>query len=352
MQLKLRRILVTGGAGYIGSHAALALLEAGCDVVVLDNLCNSSKESLARVAHLGGRALNFVLGDVRDSDLLRSIFADKEIDAVLHFAGLKSVGESVGNPLAYYDNNVSGTLKLCEAMSDAGVRKLVFSSSATVYGDPHEMPVSEATPTGSLTNPYGRSKLIVEQFLQDLAISDDRWSIAALRYFNPVGAHSSGLIGEDPGGIPNNLLPYISQVAVGKLDFLSVFGGDYSTRDGTGVRDYIHVLDLVHGHLCALDALQNRAGFNIWNLGTGRGYSVLEIISAFERASGRSIPYKIVPRRQGDIKECWADTAKALAELKWVAVRGLDEMMIDAWRWQSLNPNGYHKAPSRTDSVK
>lgn len=334
-------ILVTGGAGYIGSHTSIALLNAGYDVVVVDNLCNSSAESLRRVEQICGRPVEVVLGDIRDRALLDRIFAEYDITAVIHFAGLKSVGESVDRPLSYYDNNVSGTVTLCQAMAAAKVFTLVFSSSATVYGEPPEMPIREDFPTGSPTNPYGRSKLMVEEVLTDLARSDDRWRFALLRYFNPVGAHQSGLIGEDPKGIPNNLLPYISQVAIGKRAELSVFGSDYSTVDGTGVRDYIHVVDLAMGHLKALDVLKARSGVNIWNLGTGKGYSVLQMVRAFEQASGRAVPYKIEPRRTGDIAECWADPTKALDELGWQAERGLDEMMLDTWRWQSQNPNGY-----------
>ena len=334
-------ILVTGGAGYIGSHTALALLQSGRDVVVLDNLCNSSSESLTRVARIASRTPRFVRGDIRDAKLLRSLLQSQPICAVLHFAGLKSVGESLQQPLAYYDNNVAGTLQLCEAMAEAGIYQLVFSSSATVYGEARNMPISEACPTGAPTNPYGSSKLMVEEMLQHLARSDARWRIAVLRYFNPVGAHSSGLIGEDPNGVPSNLLPYISQVAVGKLKALSVFGSDYSTPDGTGVRDYVHVVDLAEGHLKALQAIGRQPGLGIWNLGTGRGYSVMEMISAFEQISGRPVPYQVVPRRPGDIAECWANPAKALNDLCWRAERGLDEMVEDAWRWQSLNPNGY-----------
>lgn len=334
-------VLVTGGAGYIGSHTTLALLDAGYEVVVLDNLCNSSKESLARVAKLAGKAPRFIAADIRDTSLLRKVFADHTVDAVLHLAGLKAVGESVQQPLAYYDNNVTGTLKLCEAMFDAGVFRLVFSSSATVYGDQSRMPISETCLLGNPTNPYGRSKLIVEKILSDLAHSDKRWKIAILRYFNPVGAHDSGLIGEDPKGIPNNLLPYIGQVAVGRLNQLSVFGNDYPTKDGTGIRDYIHVMDLANGHLKALEAIQDRKGINIWNLGTGQGYSVLEVIRAFEEASGQSIPYEIRPRRAGDLAECWADPSKAEEEIGWRAERGLLQMMTDAWKWQMLNPNGF-----------
>jgi UDP-glucose 4-epimerase len=335
------KILVTGGAGYIGSHTTLALLEAGFEVVVLDNLCNSSAESLRRVEQICGKAPLFVQGDIRDRALLDELFAAHRIGAVLHFAGLKAVGESVRKPLDYYENNVAGSVTLCQAMAAAGVFRLVFSSSATVYGEPAQMPIGEDLPTGVPTNPYGRSKLMVEELLQDLAASDPRWSIALLRYFNPVGAHASGLIGEDPNGIPNNLLPYISQVAIGSLKQLSVFGDDYPTADGTGVRDYIHVLDLADGHLKALHAIGQQTGVNIWNLGTGTGYSVLQMIRAFEQASGQPVPYQVVERRPGDIAECWADPAKAARELGWHAERGLAAMMADAWRWQSGNPQGY-----------
>lgn len=334
-------ILVTGGAGYIGTHTALALLQAGYTVVVLDNLSNSSPQALDRVAQIAGRAARLVQGDVRDSALLQRLFAEHDFSAVLHFAGLKAVGESVREPLRYYDNNVAGTLALCQAMHAAGVFRLVFSSSATVYGEPLHMPISEATLTGRPTNPYGRSKLMAEELLADLAAADARWHIAVLRYFNPVGAHSSGLIGEEPQGIPNNLLPYITQVAVGQLSELAVFGNDYPTPDGTGVRDYIHVVDLAEGHLAALAALQTRSGWNVWNLGTGQGYSVLEMLQSFEAASGRRVPYRIAPRRPGDIAQCWADPTKARQELGWQAQRDLAEMMADAWRWQAGNPQGY-----------
>ena len=334
-------VLVTGGTGYIGSHTVLALLQAGYEVLVLDNLSNSSPESLRRVAQLAGRVPHFIEGDVRDTTLLARIFADHSISAVLHFAGLKAVGESVREPLMYYENNVAGTLQLCRAMAQAGVFRLVFSSSATVYGVPEQMPISEAAPVGGATNPYGRSKWMVEQMLTDLAAADARWCVALLRYFNPVGAHESGLIGEDPNGIPNNLLPFISQVAVGRLKRLSVFGGDYPTLDGTGVRDYIHVVDLADGHLKALNYIQKHAGLGIWNLGTGKGYSVLEMVRAFEQASGRAVPYEVVERRPGDIAECWADPAKADMELGWKAQHGLNDMMRDTWRWQLQNPNGF-----------
>ena len=339
--VRMSKILVTGGTGYIGSHTALALLLRGFDVVVLDNLCNSAAESLARVAQIANRAPEFVQGDIRDPALLTRLFAQHSIHAVLHFAGLKAVGESVSQPLRYYDNNVHGTLILLQSMADAGLRKFVFSSSATVYGQPSQMPISEDCPLGQPTNPYGRSKLIIEDMLRDLAAADPGWQIALLRYFNPVGAHESGIIGEDPNGIPNNLLPYITQVAVGKLPELAVFGNDYPTPDGTGVRDYIHVMDLAEGHLQALQALQTLSGAHVWNLGTGQGYSVLEMVHAFEAASGCRIPYRIAPRRSGDIATCYADASKAARELGWKASRGLPEMMRDAWRWQQRNPNGY-----------
>ena len=335
------KVLVTGGAGYIGSHTTLALLQSGLDVVVLDNLCNSSAEALNRVGDLSMRMPEFIQGDIRDRMVLDRLFAEHAIDAVLHFAGLKAVGESVSQPMRYYDNNVHGSQVLLQAMADAGVFSFVFSSSATVYGEPAQMPISETCPVGQPTNPYGRSKLMVEDMLRDLAISEPRWRIAILRYFNPVGAHESGLIGEDPNGIPNNLLPYIAQVAVGKLPELAVFGNDYPTHDGTGVRDYIHVVDLAEGHLRALDALVTRTGAHVWNLGTGQGYSVLDMVRAFEAASGKTVPYRISPRRPGDIATCYSDPSKAERELGWQAKRGLPEMMRDAWRWQQMNPNGY-----------
>ncbi len=334
-------ILATGGAGYIGSHTVLELLQAGHDVVVLDNLSNSSGVALQRVAAIVGKAPVFIRGDVNDPVLLAETFARYEITAVVHFAGLKAVGESVAKPLEYYRNNVGGTVNLCQAMATAGVFRLAFSSSATVYGEQYTMPLKETTPTGKPTNPYGRTKLMVEVILRDLAAADERWSIALLRYFNPVGAHESGMIGEDPCGIPNNLVPYISQVAIGRLAELLVYGNDYPTRDGTGVRDYIHVVDLAKGHLAALDYLHNQTGVGVWNLGTGRGYTVLEVVRAFEAAAKRAVPYRIVARRPGDIAECWADPGKAWRELGWKAGNGLMEMMADTWRWQSRNPNGY-----------
>ena len=336
-----RKILVTGGAGYIGSHTVLGLLQAGYDVVVIDNLCNSSAESLNRIAKIAGREALFIEGDIRDRDFLDNVFAQHKISAVLHFAGLKAVGESVAQPLRYYENNVHGSQVLLQAMENAGVFNIVFSSSATLYGDPAVVPIDESCALGP-TNPYGRTKLIVEDMLRDLAVADPRWRIAILRYFNPVGAHESGLLGEDPNGVPNNLLPFIAQVAVGKLPELSVFGNDYATSDGTGVRDYIHVVDLAEGHLQALQALHSRTGAHVWNLGTGQGYSVLEMVRAFEEASGRKVPYQIVARRPGDIAVCYADSSKAASELGWRAKRDLPEMMRHAWRWQSMNPNGYH----------
>ncbi|WP_050660361.1 UDP-glucose 4-epimerase GalE [Gallaecimonas pentaromativorans] len=334
-------ILVTGGAGYIGSHTVLELLSEGHEVLVLDNLSNSTTESLARVARLTGREPSFVEGDILDRTLLDSLFDQYPIEAVIHFAGLKAVGESVQQPLRYYQNNVTGTLTLCEAMAKAGVFKLVFSSSATVYGDPQTVPLTEQSPTGGTTNPYGTSKYMVECVLADLAKADERWAIAVLRYFNPVGAHESGQIGEDPNGIPNNLLPYISQVAVGRLKELQVFGDDYPTPDGTGVRDYIHVVDLANGHLCALNKLKGQQGWQAYNLGTGNGYSVLDMVKAFEDAAQRPVPYKVVPRRPGDIATCFADPQFAAEQLEWRAQKTLQQMMQDAWRWQSQNPNGY-----------
>ncbi|WP_115719126.1 UDP-glucose 4-epimerase GalE [Gallaecimonas mangrovi] len=334
-------ILVTGGSGYIGSHTVLELLSEGHDVLVLDNLSNSTIESLARVARLTGCEPSFVEGDILDRTLLDSLFTQYSIEAVIHFAGLKAVSESVQQPLRYYQNNVTGTLTLCEAMAKAGVCKLVFSSSATVYGEPQAVPLTEQSPTGGTTNPYGTSKYIVERILADLAKADERWAIAVLRYFNPVGAHESGLIGEDPNGIPNNLLPYISQVAVGRLKELQVFGDDYPTLDGTGVRDYIHVVDLAKGHLKALEKLKTLKGWQAYNLGTGNGYSVLEMVKAFELAANTLIPYTIAPRRPGDVAACYAAPQFAYKQLGWRAEKTLQQMMEDTWRWQSSNPKGY-----------
>ena len=333
-------VLVTGGAGYIGSHTVLLLLEAGRRVLVLDNLSNSSREALERVAAITGKRAKFVEGDIRDTALLDRLFQEHDIGSVIHFAGLKAVGESVAQPLRYYDCNVTGSLRLLEAMDRAGVRHLVFSSSATVYGDPASVPIREDFPL-SATNPYGATKLHIEDMLRDLHRADPRWSVALLRYFNPVGAHESGRIGEDPNGEPNNLMPYVAQVAVGKREQLRVFGDDYDTPDGTGVRDYIHVMDLAEGHLAALDALARDGGLITTNLGTGRGYSVLEMVRAFAAASGREVRYQIAERRPGDVASCYADPAHAKQVLGWEAKRGIDTMCADHWRWQSENPNGY-----------
>jgi len=337
----MKTILITGGAGYIGSHACVEFLNAGYDIVVLDNLCNSSAESLKRVRELTGQDFPFIEGDIRDRAMLDKLFRDHDIDAVIHFAGLKAVGESVEKPLMYYDNNIAGSLTLFEAMQAAGVKTVVFSSSATVYGDPASVPIREDFPVGATTNPYGRSKLIIEQILGDLAIADPTWHIGLLRYFNPVGAHKSGRIGEDPRGIPNNLMPYIAQVAVGRREYLNVWGADYPTPDGTGVRDYIHVVDLVLGHIKAVEKLAEAPGVRIWNLGTGQGYSVIDMARAFEIASERPVPYQIGPRRVGDIAQCYADPTLAARELGWRAMHDLVEMCEDTWRWQSMNPNGF-----------
>lgn len=334
-------ILITGGAGYIGSHTTLLLLNQGYELVVLDNLSNSSPESLRRVAQLTGKNIPFVKGDIRDRALLDQLFCDYPINAVMNFAGLKAVGESVAKPLDYYHCNVYGATVLLQAMQEAKIKTFVFSSSATVYGDPIQNPIDENYPTQSPTNPYGATKLMIERMLSDVVRADNDWNIAILRYFNPIGAHESGEIGEDPNGIPNNLLPYIARVATGVFPHLSVFGDDYPTQDGTGVRDYIHVMDLAQGHLDALNVIEQKKGLHIWNLGTGTGYSVLEIIHAFERASGKNIPYQIAPRRQGDIAMCYSNPAKAERELGWKATRDLETMMKDTWRWQTKNPNGY-----------
>ena len=334
-------ILVTGGAGYIGSHTVVELLNANKEVVVLDNLCNSSPKSLERVKEITAKYVKFYEGDILDRALLQKIFAENSIQSVIHFAGLKAVGESVQKPAEYYMNNVAGTIVLIQEMKKAGVWNFVFSSSATVYGDPEIIPITEDCKVGGTTNPYGTSKYMVEQILTDVAKAEPQFSMTILRYFNPVGAHASGLIGEDPNGIPNNLLPYISQVAIGKLPQLSVFGSDYDTHDGTGVRDYIHVVDLAKGHVAALSKLEGDAGMNIYNLGTGKGYSVLEIIQNMEKAVGKPIPYKIVDRRPGDIAICYADSTKAKEELGWEAQFDITRMCQDAWHWQSKHPNGF-----------
>lgn len=333
-------VLVTGGAGYIGSHTVLELLEAAHEVIVIDNLSNSSEIAIQRIETITGKYVPFYKFDILNKKMFENIFLSHKIDAVIHFAGFKAVGESVQKPLMYYQNNIDSTLILCRLMQKYGVKNLVFSSSATVYGDPATVPITEDFPL-SATNPYGRTKLFIEYILKDLYVADDSWNIALLRYFNPVGAHKSGLIGEDPNDIPNNLLPYISQVAVGKLKELSIFGDDYPTPDGTGIRDYIHVVDLALGHIKALEKLQSNSGLLIYNLGTGKGTSVLEMVKAFENASQRTIPYRIAPRRPGDVAACYAEPAKAEHELNWTATRNLAEMCEDSWRWQSQNPNGY-----------
>jgi len=334
------KILVTGGAGYIGSHTCVLLIEAGYDIVIFDNFSNASKESIRRVEKIVQKNVPYVEGDIRSHKDLAKVFEAHHIDAVIHFAGLKAVGESVEKPLAYYDNNVSGTIVLCEVMQRYGCKAIVFSSSATVYGDPHITPIKEDFPL-SATNPYGRSKLFIEEMLRDLYVSDNEWKVVLLRYFNPVGAHHSGSIGEDPTGIPNNLMPFIAQTAVGKRDKLSVFGDDYDTHDGTGVRDYIHVVDLAQGHLNAIEKLQNFDEVMTINLGTGKGYSVLDVVKAFEQASGKQVPYTIEPRRAGDIAKCFADPSYAKEILDWEAEKDLIQMCEDSWRWQSQNPLGY-----------
>ncbi len=334
-------ILVTGGAGYIGSHTCVELLNAGYDVVVVDNLCNSSRKSLERVRQITGKDVVFYEADIRDAQAMNKVFEQESIDSVIHFAGLKAVGESVAKPLAYYHNNITGTLVLCDAMRNHGVKSIVFSSSATVYGNPAFVPITEECPKGQITNPYGQTKSMLEQILMDFHVADPEWNVILLRYFNPIGAHKSGCIGEDPKGIPNNLVPYIAQVAVGKLDCLGVFGDDYDTPDGTGVRDYIHVVDLAVGHVKAIEKIRQKDGVHIYNLGTGNGYSVLDVLHAFEKACGKELPYAVKPRRPGDIATCYADPSKALRELGWKAERGIEEMCEDSWRWQSNNPDGY-----------
>ena len=336
------KILVTGGAGYIGSHTCVELLEAGYGVVVVDNLYNSSEKSIERIREITGKDLTFYNVDILDYDALDKIFSDEKVDCVIHFAGLKAVGESVAKPLEYYQNNIAGTLVLCDVMRKHGVKNIIFSSSATVYGDPAFIPITEKCPKGTPTNPNGWTKHMIEQILTDFHTADAEWNVILLRYFNPIGAHKSGLIGEDPKGIPNNLLPYVAQVAIGKLECLGVFGNDYDTPDGTGVRDYIHVVDLALGHVKAIDKIKENPGVKIYNLGTGKGYSVLDVVKAFEKACGHEIPYAIKPRRPGDIATCYADASLAKEELGWKAQYGIDEMCADSWRWQSMNPNGYN----------
>lgn len=334
-------ILVTGGAGYIGSHTCVELLDAGYDVVVLDNLSNASEKSLDRVKDLTGKAVKFYKGDILDREILNKIFKEEKIDSCIHFAGLKAVGESVAKPWEYYNNNIAGTLTLVDVMRQNGCKNIIFSSSATVYGDPAQIPITEECPKGQCTNPYGWTKSMMEQIMTDVQKANPDMNVILLRYFNPVGAHESGRIGEDPKGIPNNLMPYISQVAVGKLEKLGVFGDDYDTPDGTGVRDYIHVVDLAKGHVKAINYIFSNPGLDVINLGTGVGYSVLDMVKAFGKACGKEIPYEIKPRRAGDIAMCYADPAKAARVLGWKAEKGLDEMCADTWRWQSQNPNGY-----------
>ena len=334
-------VLVTGGAGYIGSHTAIELLNAGKDIVIIDNFYNSCPAVLKRIKELSGRDFRFIECDIRDRAALDKVFSENDIDSVIHFAGLKAVGESCQKPLLYYENNIGGTVTLCEAMAAHGCKKIVFSSSATVYGENNVSPLNEDMKTGGTTNPYGTTKYYIEQILTDTAKADPEWSVCILRYFNPLGAHESGRIGENPNGIPNNLMPYITQVAVGRREFFSVYGNDYPTPDGTGVRDYIHVVDLAKGHLKALDKIYAENGVKVYNLGTGRGYSVLEVVAAFEKASGVKIPYKICDRRPGDIATCYSNPEKAHRELGWKAEKGIEEMCADSYRWQHLNPNGY-----------
>ena len=336
------KILVTGGAGFIGSHTLIELYKAGHEMVVVDNLCNAKEKSLERVSSLiNGARIPFYKIDIRDREGLSSVMEKYKFDACIHFAGLKAVGESVAKPWEYYDNNISGTLVLLDVMRKHGCKNIIFSSSATVYGDPAQIPITEACPKGRCTNPYGKTKSMLEDIMIDMQVADPEWNIVLLRYFNPIGAHPSGMIGENPNGIPNNLMPYITQVAVGKRPELGVFGNDYNTHDGTGVRDYIHVVDLANGHVCALKAIERNCGLAIYNLGTGHGYSVLDIVNAFERVNGVKIPYQIKPRRAGDIATCYSDPAKAEKELGWKAQFGIDEMCRDSWNWQRNNPNGY-----------
>ncbi len=335
-------VLVTGGAGYIGSHTCVELLNNGYEVVVMDNLYNSNEKAIERVEQITGKKITFYNADMLDRDAVNAIFEKESIDSVIHFAGYKAVGESVRKPLEYYHNNITGTLTLCDVMRKHGVKKIIFSSSATVYGDPAFVPITEDCPKGQITNPYGQTKGMLEQILTDLHTSDPEWNVVLLRYFNPIGAHKAGIIGEDPKGIPNNLVPYIAQVAVGKLEKLGVFGDDYDTPDGTGVRDYIHVVDLANGHVKAMKKFDDEPAVRIYNLGTGNGYSVLQVLHAFEKACGKTLPYEIKPRRAGDIATCYADPTKAREELGWEAQYGIDEMCADTWRWQSMNPNGYN----------
>ena len=337
------KILVTGGAGYIGSHTCVELLNEDYEVVIVDNLYNSNEKAVDRIMQITGKEVKFYNSDIRDYEAMSKIFADERPDAVIHFAGLKAVGESVAKPLEYYENNIGGTLILCKAMRENGCKNIIFSSSATVYGDPAFIPITEECPKGVCTNPYGWTKHMLEQILTDLHTADTEWNVVLLRYFNPIGAHKSGLIGEDPKGIPNNLLPYVAQVAIGKLKCLGVFGDDYDTPDGTGVRDYIHVVDLAIGHVRAIDKIKEKPGVKVYNLGTGKGYSVLDVVKAFEKACGHAIPYAIKPRRPGDIATCYSDASLAKEELGWEAEYDIDEMCADSWRWQSMNPNGYNE---------
>ena len=336
-------ILVAGGAGYIGSHTCVELLNAGYEVVVVDNLYNSSAEALKRVEQITGKAVKFYEADILDKNALEEVFDNENIESVINFAGLKAVGESVQKPLEYYHNNITGTLILCDVMRNHGVKNIIFSSSATVYGDPAFIPITEECPKGKITNPYGQTKGMLEQILTDLHVADPEWNVVLLRYFNPIGAHESGVIGEDPKGIPYNLVPYIAQVAVGKLEKLGVFGDDYNTPDGTGVRDYIHVVDLAKGHVKALKKFEEDPAVSIYNLGTGKGYSVLDVLHAYEEACGKELPYEIKPRRAGDIATCYCDATKAKEELGWIAEKGIKEMCADSWKWQSMNPDGYMK---------